>query len=558
MLRHNILDTNIIRAYDKSPKVKQCPKSKKKHLFYIKTAEYLFYKKSNKQDVLGLRVKALSQKISDLELARILYSMNNHRGVTYDEIREIPEGSKASLSPDQKNLKAGFTRYNDEYKSNENEYLTVGQYLQKNYCDKFRNSDKWKNGKKVGKDYLFSIPRDDLKNEIEIIFEKQREFKNDICSKEFQNEYLEHFLWEKESPRYDTLVSPCIYNPNEKSANKHHFASQLYISLEKLFNVRYREIGTKEYKEFSKEQKLMILNNSFEKIKGLSYKDIKKILLLPNIEFKGVLEEDKNIVINFDTFIQIKKTLNFEFNPLEEFKKDDGFFQNDFKNIINILAYETRDSIKKEKLSKLNISDESIEKLLKLGIRGHLSYSLGVVNKICNYMLDGDIPHNAKQKIKDEYGVKSIEKKAYLPPIMDTDFPLKNNHTVVRALSQVRAVINDILRHYRKETGNSNWTFDMVTIELAREMNSKKQISSINKAINQNTKSNQEAKVFCEKYNKNNPTQEQILKAKLWKLQNGIDPYIWIQNDENSLVDSYTLGRIKAEELFERVFLVEA
>lgn len=551
MLKYNLLDAETIRTYNKSPKVINCPKSKKKHLFYIKTAEYLFYKKSNNNDVLSLRVKALTQKISNLELARILYSMNKHRGVTYDEIREIPEGSNKSLSEDQRNLKDGFQKYNDEYKSKEDSYLTVGEYLYKNYNSKFRNTDKWKNGKKVGKDYIFSIPRDDIKTEIEIIFEKQREFKNELTTKEFQDEYLEYFLWEKESPKYDTLVSPCIYNPNEKVANKHHFASQLYISLEKLFNVRYREISTKEYKPFSEEQKHIILNNSFEKIKGLSYKDIKKILNLPNIEFKGVLEEDKNIVTNFDTFIQIKKILNLEFNPLDEFLKEDSFIQNDFISIINILAYETKDSIKKVELSKLNIPDENIEKLLKLGIRGHLSYSLGVVNKICNYMLTGDIPHDAKEKIKDEYGVKSIEKTAYLPPIMETDFPLKNNHTVVRALSQVRAVVNDILKHYRKETGNSNWTFDMVTIELAREMNSKKQISNINKAINQNTKSNQEAKEFCEKYNINNPTQEQILKAKLWKLQNGIDPYIWIQNDENNLVDSYTLGRIEAEKLFD-------
>jgi hypothetical protein len=138
----------------------------------------------------------------------------------------------------------------------------------------------------------------------------------------------------------------------------------------------------------------------------LLYKDIKKILELPNIEFKGVLEEEKSIVTNFDTFIQIKKILNLEFNHLEEFKKDDGFIQNDYKTIINILAYETKDSTKKDELEKLNISDKKIEKLLKISIRGHLSFSLGVVDKICNYMLNGYIPHESRQKIEDEYDVK--------------------------------------------------------------------------------------------------------------------------------------------------------
>ncbi len=545
MLKYGILDAEIIRKYDKSPKVKDIPKSKKKHLFYIKTAEYLFYKKSNKNDILSLRFKALYYKLSSLELARLLYSMNKHRGITYDEIK------KTSASSDLKNLKNGIENYTFQYKSNEESYLSVGEFLYKNHKDKFRNKEKTSKLKKnINNYYLFSIPRDDLKREIEVIFEKQREFGNQFASKEFQDEYLKHFLWEKESPTYDTLVAPCKYNPSEKSANKHHFSSQLYIALEKLYNIRLREIDTKEYLELTQEQKKTILKNSFEKSKSLSYKDIKKLLNLSNMEFKGVLDENM-VLINFNTFIDIKKIFKLEFNPIKEFMHKDGFIHNDLVKIIEILAYETKDSIKIEKLSQLNISNENIEKLLKIKVRGHLSYSLGVVNKLCLYMLDGYTPHDAKEKIKDDYGVKSIEKTAYLPPVLDTDFPLQNNHAVIRALSQVRVVINDILKHYKKVYNNQNWTFDSVTIELARELNSethKKKYENIQK---ENTKANQEAKEFCEKYNLYNPNYNQILKAKLWIMQNGIDPYVWIQNNENKNIDSYTLGRMDAERLFD-------
>lgn len=549
LLTHNILDAEIIRKYDKSPKVKNIPKSKKKHLFYIKTAEFLFYKKSKNQDILHLRVKALYSKLSDLELARLLYSMNKHRGVTYDDIAEVKEGSVSSLTPDQKDLKAGIKKYNDEYKNINSNYLTVGEYLKTNYSEKFRNTNKNVKGKKPTKNYLFSIPRDDLKSEIETIFEKQREFGNLSTTQEFQDEYLQYFLWEKASPKYDMLVAPCIYNHNEKSANKHHFSSSLYISIEKLYNMRYKQKSDKNYQNFTLVQIIEILNNSFEKLKGISYKDIKNILNLKDIEFKGILEED-TIVCNFETFIRIKKIFNLDINPLEDFKNEAGFIQNDLVDMVKILAYETKDSLKKEEFKNLGISNENIEALLKIKIRGHLSYSLGVVDKLCNYMLNGNIPYDAKQKVEDEYGVKTIERQLYLPPILDTDFPLKNNHTVLRALSQVRTVINDILKYYRKKIGNPNWTFDTVTIELAREMNSKKQITSINKLISQNTKANQEAIELCEKYNIINPTQMQILKAKLYKLQNAIDPYVWIKNDENKNVDSYTLGRIEANSLF--------
>ncbi|NOX16390.1 MAG: hypothetical protein GXP61_10305, partial [Epsilonproteobacteria bacterium] len=306
MLKYNLLDARNIREYSKSPKVYNCPKSKKKHLFYIKTAEYLFYKKANANNVLDLRVKALSTKLSNIELARLLYSMNKHRGVTYDEIRDIPEGSKNSLSKDQKNLKEGFLKYKKEFQEHQENYKTIGEYLYKEHKNKFRNKEKASKTKKKIKDYyLFSIPRDDLKNEIEIIFEKQREFNNTFASKDFQDEYIECFIYDKEPSRYDTLVAPCFYNPLNKSASKHHISSLLFITLETLYNIRYRQKNSKKYQEFSLEQIQTIVNNSFEKLKGLSYKDIKNILRFDNVEFKGVIDESK-IVTNFETFIRIK------------------------------------------------------------------------------------------------------------------------------------------------------------------------------------------------------------------------------------------------------------
>ena len=250
LLKYNILDKEKIANYT-SKTIQQLPKSKKKHLFYIKTAEYLFNKKSKANDILNLRVKALKEKLTPLELARLLYSMNNHRGVTYDEIDEIRETSnsdKSSLTDDQKNLQNGFKRYKDEFQENGSLYKTVGEYLYQKHSGRFRNKEKTSKSKKKIKDYyLFSIPRDDLKNELEIIFDTQISLGNEYINKDFKSEYIEAFLWEKESPDYDTLVAPCFYNENEKSASKHHIASLLYIALEKLHNLRYRKIGTKEY-----------------------------------------------------------------------------------------------------------------------------------------------------------------------------------------------------------------------------------------------------------------------------------------------------------------------
>ena len=69
----------------------------------------------------------------------------------------------------------------------------------------------------------------------------------------------------KNSPSYENLVSPCFYNQNQKSASKHHFYSYLYISLEKLHNLRMDNNVKLDMKQIK-----TILENSFSNEKGVS------------------------------------------------------------------------------------------------------------------------------------------------------------------------------------------------------------------------------------------------------------------------------------------------
>lgn len=551
LITHNLLDEHTINTIPDSRKIENLPKRKSRHIFYIKTSDYLFYKQSDAQDVLTLRAKALEEKINDIDFARVLYSFNKHRGITYDDIKETTN-TKAKLTSDQKKLKEGIEKYNKEYNSDECE--SVGVFLYEHYKNKFRNThlEKGKDakGKKIKiPDYMFSIPRSDLKDEIELIFEKQKALNNPKATDEFRDEYINHFLWEEESPSYENLVSPCFYNPDEKSASKHHFYACLYIAVEKLHNLRFND-NTK----LTMEQIKTILNNSFKHQKGVSYEKIKTILNMKETNFKGIIDE-KLIVVNFEAFIKIKKILMFDFAidfHCEQDIKNNDFINNDLKDIINIFAHIPNNQ-KKETLQELNLNDEIISELLeKIKIKGHLRYSLDVLKKLCFHMLDGLTPDKAQKKIEEEYGTKHIKKLPYLPPIADIDFPMKTNHGVVRALSQVRAVINDILKYYRKETGNQHWTFDSVVIELAREMNTKKHQKNINKEIKKNTKSNREAKEFCEKHAIHDPSYKQLLKAKLFIMQNGVDPYAMAQNDDNNNLD--TLGKIIPSRLFDESY----
>jgi CRISPR-associated endonuclease Csn1 len=138
--------------------------------------ENIFNAKANK-DVWQLRDKALKRELTNIELARVLTHIAKKRG--YKSNRKVEENGnsegKKVLSSIEKN------------KELLNNYLTIGQAIyQTTKENKIRRNKK--------DDYNHSVARDMLENEINSIFEKQKEFKNPYVKDEFKAKYLELFL----------------------------------------------------------------------------------------------------------------------------------------------------------------------------------------------------------------------------------------------------------------------------------------------------------------------------------------------------------------------------
>lgn len=548
LISNGLLDPEKIADY-RSAKVDALPVSKRKRKFYIKAATLLFRTDVKNNNILALRVKALDHLINQTEFAKILYSFSNHRGVSYDDIKQ----KKNSKEDEKKGFKEALKRYKTEFiEGNRDEFRTLGEFLFKNYQNKFRNTTVktynkklkvWEKNKESKENFLLVIQRTHIKEEVEAIFESQRRLGNTFASKSFEEEYVAALITDAESPDYDHLVSFCPYEKDKRVAGKHHFVSALYIAIEKLYNLRYKdESDEKEYKALTPSQILEILNASFKLSTGISYKKIESILGVNIIEFKGLedITKDKKpprekALFDFGTFIKLRKALGLDFDVMEDFWREDGHIHTTLRDMVNIIAYKPTYTAKKEAIEgidfikKLESSKQQavIESVLDVTAKGHLSYSYEVVKRMVEYMLNGFIPHEAKEKVKEEYPAKQIIRTPYLPPVLETDYVLPNNHATTRILSQVRVVVNDILKEGRRIFNNPHWTFDKVVIELAREANSKKVKDKINTIQRENEAKNEEARALCLKYGYTYPNREQLLKAKLFIMQKGIDLYAW-------------------------------
>lgn len=130
MIKYNLISINDVKEASVN-----LSNPKKKRLFANKVSKFLFELEKNANDILALRYKALNEKQTNIELARLLYSMNNHRGVSYEDSR-----SSKNISEDK--LLYGLINFKEAFDSNK--YKTVGEFLYKEHKGKFRNTPKRK------------------------------------------------------------------------------------------------------------------------------------------------------------------------------------------------------------------------------------------------------------------------------------------------------------------------------------------------------------------------------------------------------------------------------
>jgi len=395
------------------------PKSKKKKEFANKVTRFLYETEIGANDVLSLRYKALSEKLTNIELARLLYNMNNHRGVSYEDSRSSKNISKDKLKKlksksineyadgSSDKLLYGLINFKESFDSNK--YKTVGEFLYREHKGKFRNTPKRK-GKNKQSDFMFVIPRKNIVDELNFIFDTQIKLGNSLINENFKKEYIDCFEWEEESPSYKMLVSNCLIKQDTKAASKYKVESQLYIYLEKLYNLSYKAKDDKRYKSLNTEDivKLVGLLNT----NTITYKQIKdsmtKELKLEDVMFKGISDYSKTF-IDFKIFKEISNALNLNTNILELYKNIDD--KNLYNNVVETLSYTTKTVTKEEELKGYGVTNEnSIDKLLEVKIKGNLSYCEEVLEQICNGMLSGLIPHYAKEEVQKAFPIKKIIK----------------------------------------------------------------------------------------------------------------------------------------------------
>ena len=499
-------------------------------------------------DVVKLRSDALDKKLTEAEFARVLYSLARHRGFKSNK----REGAKDS---DEGKLLGSIRKSEEEMR--ESGMRTRGEQLYKKYLME---------GKPVhnkGGDYSMCVSRDILVKEIELLFEKQKEFGNNFATDENKKKYLVIFLSQRnfdEGPGKGSQytgshdVKKCEIYRDEDVAAKGTYTSEWATIYQKINNLSIicggdrRRLSNEErqiavelakkvdkvsYKAFRKAIKL----DDDYRFSALNYSEKKKSDKKKNegesksdvVEINDVVDslacEDKGEFITAKNSNKIVKALNDNL-------KSDVELIDEIAEICTKYKSENlfRNAIAESRIIGGRLDEETIEKLSKIDMKGYGHLSLHVLREILPYLEEGMVYSDAMQKAGHNHSEHNFEKQKYLgiKEVYDAIGGV-TSPVVKRALSQTVKVIDAVIRQYGSPYA--------INIELARDMSmTKDERDKLKKENDARAAKNEAIRENIAKLNAM-PNSTNVLKYKLYEEQDHKCAYSMETLDINHLFE---------------------
>lgn len=498
-------------------------------------------------DVVKLRSDALDKKLTEAEFARVLYSLARHRGFKSNK----REGAKDS---DEGKL-LGSIRKSEE-KMRESGMRTRGEQLYKKYLME---------GKPVhnkGGDYSMCVSRDILVKEIELLFEKQKEFGNNFATDENKEKYLDIFLSQRnfdEGPGKGSQytgshdVKKCEIYRDEDVAAKGTYTSEWATIYQKINNLSI--ICGGDRRRLSNEERQIAVELA-KKVDKVTYKAFRKAIKLDDDYRFSALNysekkkqgkkknegESKSDVVEINDVVDSLACEDSEFITAKNSNKIVKALNDNLKSDIELIdeiaeictKYKSenlfRNAIAESKIIDGRLDEETIEKLSKIDMKGYGHLSLHVLREILPYLEEGMVYSDAMQKAGHNHSEHNFEKQKFLgtKEVYDAIGGV-TSLVVKRALSQTVKVIDAVIRQYGSPYA--------INIELARDMSmTKDERDKLKKENDARAAKNEAIRENIAKLNAM-PNSTNVLKYKLYEEQDHKCAYSMETLDINHLFE---------------------
>lgn len=513
-------------------------------------------------DVVKLRSDALDKKLTEAEFARVLYSLARHRGfksnkrvVVTDDDDEEKKGKGKGKDSDEGKLLSSIRKSEEEMR--ESGMRTRGEQLYKKYLME---------GKPVHNkygDYSMCVSRDILVKEIELLFEKQKEFGNNFATDKNKEKYLDIFLSQRnfdEGPGKGSQytgshdVKKCEIYRDEDVAAKGTYTSEWATIYQKINNLSI--ICGGDRRRLSNEERQIAVELA-KKVEKVTYKAFRKAIKLDDDYRFSTLNysekkkqgkkksegESKSDVVEINDVVDslaceekgdfiTAKNSNKIVKALNDNLKSDIELIDEIAEICTKYKSENlfRNAIAESRIIGGRLDEETIEKLSKIDMKGYGHLSLHVLREILPYLEEGMVYSDAMQKAGHNHSEHNFEKQKFLgtKEVYDAIGGV-TSPVVKRALSQTVKVIDAVIRQYGSPYA--------INIELARDMSmTKDERDKLKKENDARAAKNEAIRENIAKLNAM-PNSTNVLKYKLYEEQDHKCAYSMETLDINHLFE---------------------
>jgi CRISPR-associated endonuclease Csn1 len=431
-----------------------------------------------------LRAAALDERLEPHFFGRALYHLAQRRGFVSNR-RELATGGKEE---EEGKVRPAISELRQEMA--EAGARTLGEYLARLNPFEKRIRARW-------------TARDMYEDEFGKIWEAQQGYHPGVVTPERRKE-LERAIFYQRPLRFPrNLVGECELEPGQRHAPMHLLVSQRFRLLQKANDLRVQAPGEIE-RDLTESERRGLLE-SLEAKRDLTFSEMRKLLgLKKGVKFNLETAGETKIPGN-RTGSQFREVFGEQWERMTPAERDAA--------VEYVWSFEKPGKLAAAAVRKWGLEEAVAERLSEITLEpGHMNLSRRAMLRLLPLMEKGMGYAEARRKLYPEKW-EAKEPCKLLPPVFQSEETIGRirNPAVIRALTELRKVVNAIVRAYGKP-----WE---IRIELARDLrNSRKQREAMAEANRENEKLREQAKrLIREETGDAHPSRRDITKVLLAK-----------------------------------------
>ncbi|MFH1052036.1 MAG: type II CRISPR RNA-guided endonuclease Cas9 [bacterium] len=461
------------------------------------------------------RKKALYSQLSNFELGRVLFHLNQRRGFKSNRKTEVLAETVKDIEKEKESGKVKSAISDLEQEIQNGGFKTLGEYLASLNPHEKRIRDRYTH-------------RDMFINEFDIIWEIQKKYYPKILTDENKNILRDKIIfYQRPLKSQRDKVGKCPFEPNQHRAAKSNPVFQEFRMLQQVNSLTiYGGNRIEEHEQeltFEEREKLidyLSVNFSISLDKPTTFKKVigldKKFSYRINLESLGKLDGLK-------THCSIKKALGEDlFYGLDE---------TELYKMWDVLFFATdREWLKTNSIKRWGFTEDIADKFSKINLEDKFgNLSTKAMRKMLPFLREGKIYNEAAESAGYKHSLwdNEVEILDLLPEPGQVANPI-----VMQTLHQVKKVVNEIIETYKKP--------DIIRVELGRDMKQplKRRLETEKKNNDIRNNNNKIRDILINDFNIEKPSRDDIIKYKLWEECKFTCPYTGRSISKEQLFDS--------------------